>query len=137
MHVWLSILSFLIFILDEAKEPEARGVTFSSSWYQWKRKASFKKVGWSVGVCLSIFLAASNIIKDNNIQPEVTKTIRKLCRLTDQEVSCSINFRVVNSRGAFFFFSKWVDDIIKKPGFLFCVFSLRSRGKKRSVSSLY
>ena len=38
------MLSFLIFIFDEAKEPEAKGVTFNSRLYQWKGKANFKKV---------------------------------------------------------------------------------------------
>jgi len=38
------MLSFLIFIPDEAKEAEARGVTFNSRLYQWKGKANVKKV---------------------------------------------------------------------------------------------
>lgn len=67
---WLSVLSFLIFILDEAKEPEARGVTFNSRLYQWKGKANFKNVSWCADL---LFLAANNAIK-------TTKSSQKLLK---------------------------------------------------------
>ena len=64
------MLSFLVFILDEAKEPEARGMTFNSTLYQRKGKANFKKVSWCADL---LFLAANNVIK-------TTKSSQKLLK---------------------------------------------------------